>query len=233
MRMSSTRLGLYLAVGAALGVTAWLVGPRLAIAAVIGVGVAGGLVVLTWLRQRLRALTADSARLRADLARAGTSLAAIRGEVTGTRGDVEQLSARIAPNSSPNLYEWLEKHHIAMMAAFAEGRQTYSNEVVSIEQRISGLEQQSGKAAGQLDCVASELGGLAERLIESERKELAALECRLKTLGDEAAAVERRLRVQTSGDLAAMEKRLNAAREREMAVLADRLGIRTCDHDPG
>lgn len=50
--------------GAAAGLVAWAVGPRAALGLVAGLGTAGGLLVLVWLRARMRAMRAELARLR-------------------------------------------------------------------------------------------------------------------------------------------------------------------------
>jgi predicted O-methyltransferase YrrM len=68
-RVFTARTGAFAALGAVAAVLAWLVGPRLAIAAAVGAGVGGGLFALDWLRSRHRRLTADVAAINAAMAR--------------------------------------------------------------------------------------------------------------------------------------------------------------------
>lgn len=64
-RWWSLRTAGLLVVGVGAGIGAWALGPRAALAVAMGVGVTGTLVVLTWLRARLRVLAAELAQVRA------------------------------------------------------------------------------------------------------------------------------------------------------------------------
>jgi predicted O-methyltransferase YrrM len=68
-RIVNARTGLFAVLGTAAAALAWLLGPRLAIAAAVGAGVGGGLFALDWLRSRHRQLTASLAKVDAAMAR--------------------------------------------------------------------------------------------------------------------------------------------------------------------
>jgi predicted O-methyltransferase YrrM len=115
----TARTAVFAALGAVAAVLAWLVGPRVAIAAAVGAGIGGGLFALEWLRSRHRRLTADVAAINAGMARPehlaawekranearGKDRATMTERLTiGRRNDFGQLQALI------NLYAMVPVH---------------------------------------------------------------------------------------------------------------------------
>ena len=186
-----------------------------------------------WLRRRRRLAEAETARLTGALGGLAEAVEDLRADVAAARGEV--VTRKDLGASVSDLLASVRDELAAVAGSVGEGGEARADRLLdAVRQEIAAAVESVGEggeahANGLLDAVRAELTVLRQEIRADAVKDRDAIERVVRLRGGEAAALETRLRVATSGDLLAMEKRLRAGRgpSREASTAVRREVVQT------
>jgi len=135
----SRRTAVLLAVGALAGLAGWALGPRATLALAVGAGAAGALVVVDWLRARIRWLSAETARLRTSQVELRATLdERIPALERKLSADLAAVERRLRSSRSANLSSVERRLRADLTAVEHRLRTSGSGDLAALEKRLRG-----------------------------------------------------------------------------------------------